>query len=110
MVNRSSPTVVFWNCLGIAIAILAIGTSYSLSQAKVYQLELAQYKLQVGTSLVKVQEASNALEQAAQNLPIAPQHLADIERLTTESNVIINSAEQRINEQIKPLVEAEIAK
>jgi hypothetical protein len=79
MVNRTNtPTVMFWNCLGIAITIFSLGASWSISQAKIYELQAAQYKLQVGSAISKVQKVSDELEKSAERLPITPIKISTI--------------------------------
>lgn len=101
MVNRSStPTVMFWNCLGIAIAIFSLGASWSISQAKIYELEAAQYKLQVGSALERVQKVSDDLEKSAERLPIAKKTKADFEQQINENNAVIEQARDEINQTV----------
>ena len=48
MINRNGsghPTTLFWNCIGIAIAVISVGMSWSVAQTSAFELELAQYKL-----------------------------------------------------------------
>ena len=98
--NRN-PTPMFWNFFGFAIAVLSIGTSWSISQAKVYQMELAQYKLAVGGALLDVQKVSDTLGKSAERLPIAPHQKAKIKQQLTDSNAVIEQAQQSIDRDVK---------
>ncbi len=101
------PTAMFWNCLGIAIAIMSVGTSWSISRAKVYQLELAQYKLAVGDALSDVKHVSDTLEQQTQSLPIPAAQKKEIQRSLSETNAVIESAEIEIDQEVKELTQPE---
>ncbi len=103
--NRN-PTPMFWNFAGFAIAVLSIGTSWSISQAKVYQMELAQYKLAVGGALLDVQKVSDTLGKSAERLPINPAKKAEIKQQLSESNAVIEQAQQSVNQDIKQLSES----
>ncbi len=96
----------FWNQLGFAIAVLSIGTSWSISRAKVFELELAQYKLAVGGALLDVQKVSDTLEKSAERLPIAPAKKAAIKQQLSESNAVINQVQAEVNQSTKQLTEA----
>lgn len=111
MVRRSIyPTPLFWNFLGFAIAVLSVGASWSISQAKVYQLELAEYKLAVGGALNKVQKVSNTLEQSAERLPIANGARAEIKQQIEESNAVIEQAVAEVEQEIEELTDEKIEK
>lgn len=71
MFSKNSPTVMFWNFVGLAIAILSVGVSWSLLQASSYKLEAANQKLEVNTAVKKVQKVSDTLEESVESLPIA---------------------------------------
>jgi hypothetical protein len=106
MVNRTNtPTVMFWNCLGIAIAIFSLGASWSISQAKIYELQAAQYKLQVGNAISKVQKVSDELEKSAERLPITPKNKADFQQQINENNAVIEQAKDEINQTVDSQLE-----
>ncbi len=102
-----NPTAMFWNCLGLAIAIMSIGTSWSISRAKVYQLQLAQYKLAVGDALSEVKHVSDQLEQKTQSLPLPVAQKRKIQRQLQETNAVIESAETAIDQEVKELTQPE---
>ena len=66
---RNTPTPCFWNCTGIAVAILSLGVSWSLIRASNYKLEAANHKLEVSTAVSKVKKVSDSLNQSAELLP-----------------------------------------
>ena len=84
---------------------LSVGASWSISQAKVYQLELAEYKLAVGGALNKVQKVSDTLEKSAQRLPIASPKREEIKQQIKESNAAIQQAQSEIDVEIEQLTE-----
>lgn len=90
----------FWNFVGFGLMWLLIGSGYSVARAKVYQLELAQYKLEVGTSLNKVQQASDTLTAATKTLPLPQGKKQKIITQLEESNAVI--------EQTRELTQAEL--
>lgn len=110
MVNHrsSAPTSMFWNFVGFAIATLSVGMSWSIIQTKVFELEVAQYKLKTGSAINKVQKVSNTLDAAAQTLPIAPKQKKRIRQLTSESRAVIEKAEAQIEQEVKQLIEVEL--
>lgn len=54
---NSAPTPMFWNCVGFAIAVLSIGASWSISRAKILELEMAEYKLKTGSAVLYSDES-----------------------------------------------------
>lgn len=110
MINRNGsgqPTTLFWNCVGIAIAVLSVGMSWSIIQNKIFELEIAQYKLKTVSAIANVQKASNTLEQAANALP--PKQKKKIKQLTSESTSVLEKAETTIEQEVKQLVPIELA-
>lgn len=107
MVNRNStPTATFWNFVGFAIATLSVGMSWSIIQNKIFELEIAQYKLKTVSAIANVQKASNTLEQAANTLP--PKQKKKIKQLTSESTSVLEKAETTIEQEVKQLIEVEL--
>ena len=102
------PTPMFWNCVGLAIAIISIGTSWNISRTKTFELELAEYRLKTGSALNKVQKASDALEQSAKKLPLATQERVEIQQQLQQSNEIIERAEADIEKETDLLIESTI--
>lgn len=95
MINRNGngqPTTLFWNCVGIAIAFLSVGMSWSVAQTSAFELELAQYKLRTGTALYQVQKASDTLKTTTKELPIKPQKKQQIVKQLDRSNQVIEQA------------------
>ncbi|MEM6613288.1 MAG: hypothetical protein AAF652_13730 [Cyanobacteria bacterium P01_C01_bin.72] len=97
----------FWNQLGFAIAVFSVGTSWSISRAKVYQIELAEYKLQVGTVLHEVKKVSDTLEQVSQSAAIAPLEKRKIQAATQKSDRLLEAVEKDIEEQTEKLIKSE---
>ena len=55
MVKRGANlTDLAWSFVGFGLMCFLIGSGWSVSQAKHYQLELAEYKLAVGSALSEV--------------------------------------------------------
>ncbi len=99
------PTPCFWNCLGIAIAILSIGTSWNISRTKVFEMELAEYKLKTGSALSKVQKANDLTAENIETLPpTSPQRIEAEQDLQT-SNKLLKEAEAQIQQETRELIE-----
>lgn len=103
--NPGAPTSMFWNFVGFAIATLSVGMSWSIIQTKVFELEVAQYKLKTGSAIHKVQKVSNTLEQAATTLPLPSKQKKRIKQLTNESTAVIENAQTVIEQEVKQLIE-----
>ena len=67
--RNNTPTPCFWNCTGIAIAIVSVGVSWSLIRASNYKLEAANHKVEVYRAVDKVKKVSDTLNQSAELLP-----------------------------------------
>ena len=67
--RNNTPTPCFWNCTGIAIAIVSVGVSWSLIRASNYKLEAANHKVEVSRAVEKVKKVSDTLNQSAELLP-----------------------------------------
>ena len=67
--KNSAPTPCFWNCTGIAIAIVSVGVSWSLIRASNYKLEAANHKVEVSRAVNKVKKVSDTLNQSVELLP-----------------------------------------
>ena len=80
---------------------------YSVARANVYQLELAQYKLEVDTSLNKVQQVSNTLGEATKILPLPQGKKQKIFTQLEQSNAVIEQTEEKVERDIKDLIEVE---
>jgi hypothetical protein len=107
MINRNvvgQPTTLFWNCVGLAIVVMAFGMSWSITQTSAFELELAQYKLRTGTALTKVQKVSDTLETTANQLPITAQKKEQIIEQLDQSNEVIEQATSEV-ENLKKLIE-----
>lgn len=84
---------------------LMITSGNSLSTAKQYQLQIAEYKLSVGSALSEVKKVSDTLEQTAKNSPIALEQIRQIEELTIESDAVLEELEAEIEEETDKLLE-----
>ena len=98
----------------LAQIILSVGASvfmgfsgHSLSKAKTYQVQLAEYKLQVGTVLTSVEKVSDTLEQTAKTSAIAPADKKKIQQLTQKSDRLLEAVEKDIEEQTEKLIKSE---
>lgn len=88
---------VFMGCSGL-----------SLFRATSYQLELAQYKLEVSTAFTEVRKASGTLKQSVESSPIAPREKRKILNDTRKSDRILDAAEKDIEEKTEKLIKKEI--
>jgi hypothetical protein len=107
MINRNvvgQPTTLFWNCVGLAIVVMAFGMSWSITQTKAFELELAQYKLKTGTALTKVQKVSDTLETTTNQLPITAQKKEQIIDQLDQTNEVIEQATSEV-ENLDELIE-----
>lgn len=73
-----------WKFTSFGFMLFLAGAGWSISQAKIYELQLANYKLAVGSAMNDVAAASTALEDAAKSLP--PKQQKKIQALTDEAN------------------------
>lgn len=110
MVRHSTPTGYFWNCLGSALFVAAIGVSISVARTEALSLELARYKLKTGSAIERVQKVSNTLEETAKILPIAPHQKQAIQQQLDKSNAQIEQAEQEIERVETQLTQTESSK
>lgn len=101
--NRTfSPFAI--NCLGFGMMCFLIGCGYSMAQAKVYQMELAEFKLAVGSALSGVKQVSDTLERSAVSATIAPQEREKIRRLTEKSSAVLEQVESDIEDETEKLI------
>lgn len=100
----------FWNFVGFGLMWLLIGSGYSVARAKVYQLELAQYKLEVGTSLSNVQQVSDNLIQTTKTLPLPQVRKQKIITQLEESNAVIEQTKQSVDNDVFELTEINLEK
>ena len=102
------PTIWAWNFVGFGLMWFLIGSGWSVARAKAYQIELAEYKLQVGTALSEVKKVSDTLESVS-NLPaIAPKQRQKIKKLTRKSDRILDAVEERVEKETDKLINLEI--
>jgi hypothetical protein len=95
---NNSPTACFWNCVGCAIAVLSFGLSYSLSQAKTFEMELAQYKLKTGSAILEVQKVSDTLERSVDRLPMQSTKRQEIKQQLDRSSAALDQASTEIEQ------------
>ncbi len=100
---RSQPTNWFWNFVGLGLCVFLCGSGLSISRARSYQIELAQYKLAVGTALSEVKKVSDTLERSAESSAIAPQEKQRIHELTQKSDAVIQQVESEIEAETNKL-------
>ncbi|MEM6612299.1 MAG: hypothetical protein AAF652_08600 [Cyanobacteria bacterium P01_C01_bin.72] len=101
------PPALCWNFVGFGLMVFLCGSGWSIGRAKAYQLELAEYKLQVGTALTQVKEVSDTLEKVSNSSAIAPHQKRKIQQLTQESDRILEAVEQNIEEETEKLIKSE---
>lgn len=95
---NNSPTGCFWNCVGVAIAVLSFGLSYSLARAKTFELELAQYKLKTGSAILEVQKASDTLERSVDRLPLTTAKRSEIKQQLDQTSAALDQASTEIEQ------------
>lgn len=109
MVGRYDPVRIwFWNFVGFGLMWFLIGSGWSVARAKVYQLEVAEYKLQVGLALSEVRKASDTLQSVSATSPIAPKEKRKIRAATQKSDRILDAVEKDIEEETEKLINKEI--
>lgn len=93
-----------WNFIGFGVMWLLIGCAWSVSRAKAYQIELAQYKLQVGSALSQVKKVSDTLERTAESSTIAPHEKHQIKQQAKKSAAVIDQVESSIEQETEKLI------
>ncbi|MDJ0904166.1 MAG: hypothetical protein QNJ55_35820 [Xenococcus sp. MO_188.B8] len=93
-----------WNFVAFGLMCWLMGCGWSVSRAKAYQIELAQYKLQVGSALSEVKKVSDTLEQTAVNSAIAPHEKYRIQQLTEKSTAVLEQVESDIEQSTEKLI------
>ncbi len=93
-----------WNFVAFGLMCWLMGCGWSVSRAKAYQIELAQYKLQVGSALSGVKKVSNTLERTAVSSAIAPHEKYRIQQLTEESSAVLEQVESIIEQETDKLI------
>ena len=90
--------------IGFGLMWFLIGCGWSISRAKSYQLELAQYKLAVGQVLSGVRKVSDTLERGAQTSTIAPAQKREIQQLTQDATAVLEQVESNIELETEKLI------
>lgn len=93
MNNKYLVPNICWAFSSFGFMCFLIGAGYSISRASTYELELAQYKLQVGTKISDVQRVSSELENTINATAIGAKQKLKIKALTAE----IDQATEEIN-------------
>lgn len=93
-----------WNFIGFGLMWFLIGSGWSVSRAKAYQMELAEYKLQVGSVLSGVRKISDNLEQTAVNSAIAPREKYQIQKQAEKSAAVLEQVESSIEQETEKLI------
>jgi predicted nucleic acid-binding Zn-ribbon protein len=93
MNNKYLIPNICWTFSSFGFMVFLIGAGYSISRANNYELELAQYKLQVGSKISDVQRTADKLQDTINAAPIAPKQKQQIKALTAE----IDQATEEIN-------------
>ena len=93
-----------WNFIGFGLMWLLIGCAWSVSRAKAYQIELAEYKLQVGSALSEVKKVSDTLERTAESSALAPHEKHQIKQQAEKSAAVIKQVESSIEQEAEKLI------
>ena len=106
MVRKShSFSALAGNFIGFGLMWFLIGNGWSVSRAKVYQLELAEYKLAVGSALSEVRKVSDTLERTAESsTAIAPHERYQIQKQAEKSTAALEQVESRIEQETDKLI------
>ena len=94
-------------CNFIAFGLMSwlMGCGWSVSRAKAYQIELAQYKLQVGSALSEVRKVSDTLERTVESsTAIAPHERYQIQKQVEKSTAVLEQVESDIEESTEKLI------
>ncbi len=81
-----------------------IVNGWSVARAKVYQLELAEDKLAVGSALSEVRKVSDTFERTAVSSAIAPHEKYRIQQLTQKSTAVLEQVESDIEQSTEKLI------
>ena len=102
MIKRTgTPTVMFWNFIGLSTVIVSIGTSWTLIRGNAVEMEFAQYKLKTGAALSKVQKANDLAKENIEILPVASPQRKEAEQDLLESNELLEQAQSQIEQSEK---------
>ena len=105
MVRRSNLPSLAWNFIGFGLMWFLIGSGWSVSRAKAYQIELAEYKLQVGSALFEIKKVSDTLERTAESsTTIAPDEKYQIQKQAEKSAAVIEQVESSIKQETEKLI------
>lgn len=102
--NTSSIPNLAWIFTSFGFMCFLIGSGWSISRAKVYELQLAQYKLAVGSVLNDVATVNDTLDKVAQSAAIPTAQKQKIERLTDRNKAVIDQAQADITAQTSSLI------
>jgi hypothetical protein len=105
MVRQQTIPSLAWIFTSFGFMCFLIGSGWSISRAKVYELELAQYKLAVGSVLTDVATVTDTLSSAAKQSAISPAQKQKIERLSSKSEAVIEQAELEIEQETMKLID-----
>lgn len=104
----NTPTPCFWNFVGASIFIGTLAVGYTIIRGNVVEMELAQYKLKTGSALNRVRRVVSNLEVETQTIPIAKTKKRAIADELSESNLILEQAQQEIEQETSKFVNSEI--
>ena len=101
------PPPAAWNFVGFGLMCWLMGCGWSVSRAKAYQIELAEYKLQVGSALSEVKKVSDTLERTAESSAIAPHEKYQIQKQVEKSAAVLEQVESSIEQETDKLIHLE---
>ena len=96
-----------WAFVGFGVMCLLMGCGWSVAIDFSDRLELAEYKLAVGSILFDIKDVSDSLEKSADTLAIATEQKQEIKQLTQESKFLIQRVEQEIDREQEKLLHLE---
>ncbi|NJO99183.1 MAG: hypothetical protein HC775_16755 [Hyellaceae cyanobacterium CSU_1_1] len=97
--QQSNVPALAWIFTSFGFMVFLVCSGISLTKAKAYQLELAQYKLAVGSALNEVVQVNSTLVETAKSAPLPPAKKQQIVNLTEKSNQAIESIDQTVLEE-----------
>jgi|SRR5210317_525980 len=107
VIKRYYPPAMAWNFVSFGLMVFLCGSAWSVARAKAYQIEVAEYKLQVGTALSQVKRVSDTLEQVSNSTALAPEQAQKIRAATEKSDRILEAVEKDIENSTEQVFKPE---
>ena len=92
-----------WIITSIGFSIFLGCSGISLLRARNYELQLAEYKLAVGSVLSEAQQELTNVDRQLENVPIAPEQKRELEELTRKTDAVLEQFQADIEEESEKL-------